>query len=37
MTQNVSEIFDPAAWTQVPGFDFVDITYHRNVAHGTVR
>jgi naphthoate synthase len=37
VTQNVSEIFDPAAWTQVPGFDFVDITYHRNVAHGTVR
>ena len=25
----VSEIFDPSAWTQVAGFDFTDITYHR--------
>jgi len=25
----VSEIFDPALWTAVPGFDFTDITYHR--------
>ena len=33
----VSEIFDPSAWTQVPGFDFDDITYHRSVEHGTVR
>jgi len=33
----VSEIFDPSAWTQVPGFDFTDITYHRARAHGTVR
>ena len=33
----VSEIFDPAAWRQVPGFDFDDITYHRSVEHGTVR
>jgi hypothetical protein len=29
MTDAVSEIFDPAAWTTVPGFDFTDITYHR--------
>ena len=21
--------FDPSAWTEVPGFDFTDITYHR--------
>lgn len=33
----VSEIFDPSAWTQVPGFDFDDITYHRSNHHGTVR
>ncbi len=33
----VSEIFDPAAWRTVPGFDFDDITYHRSVEHGTVR
>jgi naphthoate synthase len=33
----VSEIFDPAAWREVPGFDFDDITYHRSVEHGTVR
>ncbi|MCA9558868.1 MAG: 1,4-dihydroxy-2-naphthoyl-CoA synthase [Myxococcales bacterium] len=33
----VSEIFDPAAWDTVPGFDFSDITYHRAKAHGTVR
>ena len=26
----VSEIFDPAAWSEVPGFDFDDITYHRS-------
>lgn len=25
----VSEIFDPALWSVVPGFDFTDITYHR--------
>ncbi len=33
----VSEIFDPNAWSTVDGFDFTDITYHRAVAHGTVR
>jgi naphthoate synthase len=33
----VSEIFDPAAWTEVPGFEFTDVTYHRAVDHGTVR
>jgi naphthoate synthase len=33
----VSELFDEAAWKQVPGFEFTDITYHRAVEHGTVR
>jgi naphthoate synthase len=33
----VSELFDPAAWTVVPGFEFTDITYHRAVDQGTVR
>jgi naphthoate synthase len=33
----VSEIFDPSAWKQVPGFDFTDITYHRAVDTGAVR
>jgi naphthoate synthase len=33
----VSETFDPGAWTQVPGFDFADITYHRAKDSNTVR
>ena len=33
----ISELFDPAAWQPVPGFDFTDITYHRAVGQGTVR
>jgi len=34
----VSELFDPAAWRPVPGFeDLEDLTYHRAVEHGTVR
>lgn len=34
----VSEIFDPAAWREVPGFeDLTDLTYHRAAEHGTVR
>ncbi len=33
----VSELFDPAAWTEVAGFDFADITYHRARESGTVR
>ncbi|MDP3967427.1 MAG: 1,4-dihydroxy-2-naphthoyl-CoA synthase [Nocardioides sp.] len=41
MPQNdtqVSETFDPEAWRPVPGFeDLTDLTYHRAVAHGTVR
>jgi naphthoate synthase len=32
-----SELFDPGAWERVPGFDFVDITYHRAVDTGAVR
>ncbi len=38
MTDNdVSELFDPAAWRPIAGADFTDITYHRAVDHGTVR
>jgi len=33
----ISPIFDPAAWREVPGFSFTDITYHRAVDQGTVR
>ena len=33
----ISEIFDPAAWDPVPGFDFTDITYHRSPEVGVVR
>ena len=32
----VSEIFNEELWTEVKGFDFVDITYHR-ANQGTVR
>jgi naphthoate synthase len=34
---DVSEIFDSAAWTPVEGFDFADLTYHRAVDAGVVR
>ncbi len=33
----VSEIYDPSAWGEVPGFDFTDITYHRAREVGAVR
>ncbi len=33
----VSEIFDPALWDEVDGFDFTDITYHRAKDVGAVR
>jgi naphthoate synthase len=34
----VSELFDPAAWRDVPGFGtLTDVTYHRAVDQGTVR
>ncbi len=37
MADSPSELFDPDAWRPVPGFDFVDITYHRAVDTGAVR
>ena len=37
MADSPSELFDPGAWREVPGFDFVDITYHRAVDTGAVR
>lgn len=33
----VSELFDASRWTQVPGFDLKDLTYHRAKEGGTVR
>ncbi len=33
----ISELFDPSAWNEVPGFDFTDITYHRAADVGAVR
>ena len=33
----VSEIFDDSLWSEVPGFDLSDITYHRANDHGVVR
>jgi len=33
----VSQLFDPARWRAVPGFDLTDVTYHRAVDQGTVR
>lgn len=33
----VSEIFDPQDWSEVEGFDFTDITYHRAVEVGALR
>jgi naphthoate synthase len=33
----VSDIFNPEWWTEVPGFNFKDITYHRAKNQGTVR
>jgi naphthoate synthase len=36
--EGVSEIFDPADWVDVPGFeDLTDLTYHRASQSGTVR
>ena len=37
VSDQVSELFDPAAWRAVDGFDFTDITYHRAVDTGAVR
>ena len=33
----VSDSFDESKWTEVEGFDFKDITYHRANDQGTVR
>jgi naphthoate synthase len=33
----VSEIFDATSWTEVPGFELTDITYHRATDVGAVR
>jgi len=33
----VSDIFDPAEWEEVPGFELKDVTYHRAVSGGIVR
>ena len=33
----VSELFDPDAWEEVPGFGLTDVTYHRARGQGTVR
>ncbi len=33
----VSDIFDPEQWSEVEGFNFKDITYHRARHQGTVR
>ena len=33
----VSELFDRSKWTEVPGLDLQDITYHRAKDQGTVR
>lgn len=33
----VSDIFNPEWWSEVPGFAFEDITYHRAKNQGTVR
>lgn len=37
MSNHVSDIFDPTAWDEVPGFNFSDITYHHAKDQGTVR
>jgi naphthoate synthase len=34
---SISPLFDAQAWSEVPGFSFTDITYHRAKAQGTVR
>lgn len=36
-TSHVSDIFSPAHWDSVSGFEFQDITYHRAKDQGTVR
>ncbi|MFN8078431.1 MAG: 1,4-dihydroxy-2-naphthoyl-CoA synthase [Kineosporiaceae bacterium] len=36
-SDQVSEIFDPAVWQPVPGFELTDLTYHRCVVDGPAR
>ena len=36
-TPDLTGPFDPSRWTEVPGFDFTDITYHRAVDTPAVR
>jgi naphthoate synthase len=36
-TKKVSDIFDSAAWNEISGFNFTDITYHKAKDQGTVR
>ncbi len=36
-TKKVSDIFDSAAWNEISGFNFTDITYHKAKNQGTVR
>lgn len=33
----VSTIFDPSRWSEIPNFNFTDITYHRAIDSGVVR
>lgn len=35
--KKVSDLFDAKSWTEVTGFNFTDITYHRALNQGTVR
>ncbi|MFN8846476.1 MAG: 1,4-dihydroxy-2-naphthoyl-CoA synthase [Bdellovibrionales bacterium] len=35
--KKVSDTFDSSQWTEIPGFNFQDITYHRSKNQGTVR
>ena len=37
MPDSPSELFDPSAWDEVPGFDLTDVTYHRARGLGAVR
>ncbi|WP_395939446.1 1,4-dihydroxy-2-naphthoyl-CoA synthase [Arthrobacter alpinus] len=35
LPDQVSDIFDPTRWRMVEGFDFVDMSYHRQVERGS--
>ena len=37
MNKKISDIFDASKWSEVNGFNFTDITYHRAKNQGTVR